>query len=281
MISKKLKPYQIVSFTFLILFAIYTIAPLYLLFVNSFKSKFEILSSPFSFPINGSLVYIISVFNKIHYLRALLVTFLVTLFSIILIIVVSSVAAWTLVRNRKRKSSKIIYLVFIAAMLIPFQAVMYPLLDIFYKIYLQNIFGLVIMYGGFGLSMSMFLYYGFIKSIPHEVEEAALIDGASILQIFTKITFPQLIGTTTTVIILNAMWIWNDYLLPFLTLDSKSSLKTLTLELYYGKITTSQYGNPLEFIFPSVLLSIIPIIIVFFSLQKQFVEGASQGAVKG
>lgn len=281
MISKKLKPYQIVSFTFLILFAIYTIAPLYLLFVNSFKSKFEILSSPFSFPINGSLVYIISAFNKIHYLRALLVTFLVTLFSIILIIVVSSVAAWTLVRNRKRKSSKIIYLVFIAAMLIPFQAVMYPLLDIFYKIYLQNIFGLVIMYGGFGLSMSMFLYYGFIKSIPHEVEEAALIDGASILQIFTKITFPQLIGTTTTVIILNAMWIWNDYLLPFLTLDSKSSLKTLTLELYYGKITTSQYGNPLEFIFPSVLLSIIPIIIVFFSLQKQFVEGASQGAVKG
>ena len=157
--------------------------------------------------------------------------------------------------------------------------VYYPLINLFDAMSLKNLIGLILMYGGFGLSLSIFLYHGFIKSVPRSVEEAAVIDGASIPQMFFTIVFPLLKTTTVTVVILNAMWIWNDYLLPYLVIGDNTN-KTLTLELYFAKMVSGAYGNPYQLIFPAVLVSIIPIIIVFLFLQKYFVKGVSDGAVK-
>lgn len=145
---------------------------------------------------------------------------------------------------------------------------------------LKNVQGLILMYGGFGLSMSVFLYHGFIKSVPASLEEAAVLDGANLFQMFFKVVFPLLKGTTVTVIVLNGMWIWNDYLLPFLVIGNKTGSKTLTLELYFAKLTSGQYGNPWELIFPAVFVTIIPIIILYIFLQKYIVAGVSEGAVK-
>lgn len=278
--KSNIKVAPILRVILLAVFAIYTLSPLYLLVINSFKSNNDIVVNPFSFPKTLDWQYLANSFEKMHYFRAIGVTLLITVVSIFIIILLSSFSAWMLVRNSKRKQSKVIYLLFIAAMLIPFQSVMYPLINLFDSFGLKNIPGLIIMYAGFGLSLSVFLYYGFIQSVPREIEEAALIDGANVFQIFRHVTFPQLRGTTATVIILNSMWIWNDYLLPFLVIG-RGDYKTLTLEVYFAKLTSGQYGNPYSFIFSSVLLSIIPIVIVFFALQKEFVAGVGAGAVKG
>jgi raffinose/stachyose/melibiose transport system permease protein len=135
------------------------------------------------------------------------------------------------------------------------------------------------MYGGFGLSMSVFLYHGFVKGVPRGVEEAATIDGCNIFQMYGHVVMPLLKSITVTVVVLNSMWIWNDYLLPFLVIGN-SNTKTLVLELYFARITAGQYGNPWQLIFPSVLISIIPIVIVYLFLQKFIVKGISDGAIK-
>ncbi len=269
---------NIITYIVLTLLAIYTLAPLAFLFINSFKSHPEIVSTPIALPSTWDFSYIIEATKAIHFFRALGITVLITVSSVGLIVLVSSLAAWIMVRN-KTKLSNIVLLMFTAAMLIPFQSVMYPLLNLFESMGLKNIVGLILMYGGFGLSMSVFLYHGFLKSVPTSIEEAAVIDGANILQLFFHVVFPLVKSTTATVVILNSMWIWNDYLLPFLVIGN-SEMKTLTLELYFAKMTSGQYGNPWELIFPAVFVSIIPIIIIFLYLQKYIVKGVSDGAVK-
>ena len=172
------------------------------------------------------------------------------------------------------------YLMFTAAMLVPFQVLMYPLVNILEQLNMKNLPGLIFMYGGFGVSMSIFLYHGFVKSIPTSLEEAALIDGANLFQMFFKVVFPLMKSTTVTVIVINAMWIWNDYLLPFLVIGNKQGVKTLTLELYFAKLQSGQYGNPWELIFPAVFVTIIPIIVLYIILQKYIISGVVDGAVK-
>ena len=273
------KAVQVIIHAILIIMAICTLAPLVFLFINSFKSNNEIVESPVAFPLEWTFKYIISAMSQINFGKAIIVTFLITLISVFLLVVVSSLSAWVMVRS-KSKLANVLYLGFTAAMLIPFQSVMYPLLDIFEKMGLKNVPGLIIMYGGFGLSMSVFLYHGFIKSVPQALEEAAIIDGANIFQMFFKVVFPLLKGTTVTVIVINSMWIWNDYLLPFLVIGNKDGARTLTLELYFAKLTSGQYGNPWELIFPAVFVTIIPIIILYIFLQKYIVAGVAEGAVK-
>lgn len=269
---------KIFRYIILGIFAVYTIFPLMFLFINSFKSQSEIDNSPLSLPSHWDFSHIENAFSQINFSKSILITAFVTIVSVALIVIVSSLAAWMLVRN-KSKISSFLLMVFISAMLIPFQSVMYPLIDMADKFNMKNLFGLIIMYGGFGLSLSVFMYHGFIKSIPKSIEEAAIIDGANIFQIFFHVVFPLLKSTTVTVVILNAMWIWNDYLLPFQVLGN-SEFKTLTLELYFAKMQTSQFGNPWELIFPAVLISIIPIIVVFLFLQKHIVKGVADGALK-
>ena len=268
-----------VRYLILTLFAVYTLMPLYFLLVNAFKSQSEIVRNPLALPQSWDFSYLQNAADKIHFLKSLGLTFVITAASIALIVVVSSLAAWMMVRN-KTKTSGLIFFLFVSAMLIPFQSIMYPLLSFMDTLGLKNTPGLIVMYGGFGLSMSVFLYHGFIKSVPQGIEEAAVIDGANILQVFFLVVFPLLKSTTVTVIILNGMWIWNDYLLPFLVIGNAEGFKTLTLELYFAKILSGQYGSPWELIFPAVLVSVLPIILVFLSLQKYFIKGISDGAVK-
>ncbi|GHV39940.1 sugar ABC transporter permease [Spirochaetia bacterium] len=266
------------TYALLIIAGIYTLAPLWFLVVNSFKSQADIINSPLGLPASFDTGYIKSAAEKIHFFKALGITFCITLVAVALIVIVSSMAAWIMVRN-KTKASNLILMLFVAAMLIPFQAIMYPLIQFFDKLGLKNSAGLILMYGGFGLSMSVFLYHGFVKGVPLGVEEAAFIDGCNVFQMFFLIVMPLLKSITVTVIVLNAMWIWNDYLLPFLVIGNSSS-KTLVLELYFARIQAGQFGNPWTTIFPSVLISIIPIVIVFLFLQKFIVKGISDGAIK-
>jgi len=268
-----------VLYVALTVFAVLTLAPVAFLFINSFKSQTEIVASPMSFPINWNFDYILTAAQEINFFRSLGITFIVTVVSVALIVLASSLAGWAIARAKTKTSSVMLYM-FTAAMLIPFQAVMYPLLSLFEGVGLKNILGLIIMYGGFGLSLSVFLYHGFVKSIPPSIEEAALIDGAGMIKTFFTVVFPLMKSTTATVIILNSMWIWNDYLLPFLVIGNAPA-RTLTLELYFAKMTSGQFGNPWELIFPAVFVSIVPIIIVFLLLQKHIVRGVSDGAVKG
>jgi raffinose/stachyose/melibiose transport system permease protein len=274
----KKRVFTIVVYILLALIAVYTLAPLWFLFVNSFKGQSEIVDDPMGLPSKFDLQYIFNAIEKINFFKALGITVLITVFAVALIVLVSSMAAWLMVRT-KSKMSSFLFMAFVAAMLIPFQAIMYPLIQFFNDIGLKNPGGLVIMYGGFGLSMSVFLYHGFVKGVPLGIEEAAFIDGCNIFQIFFLIVMPLLKSITVTVIILNAMWIWNDYLLPFLVLADSSS-KTLVLELYFARILAGQFGNPWQLIFPAVFVSIIPIVVVFLFLQKFIVKGISEGAIK-
>lgn len=262
----------------LIFLVAYTLFPLSILLMNSFKPHSAIIANPVSFPFPIDIGYIIMAVRAIKFPQSIAITILITVLSITLIVLSSALAAWVMVRC-KNIYTKLMFYAFTAAMLIPFQAVMFPLLSFFEKMGLKNIPGLIIMYGGFGLSLSVFLYHGFIKSVPASLEEAAVLDGANVMQVLFRVVLPLLKGTTSTVIILNAMWIWNDYLLPFMVIGN-GEYRTLTLELYFAKLTSGQYGNPWELIFPAVLVTIIPVIIIFLLLQKYIVRGVADGAVK-
>lgn len=277
--SIKKKISQSALYIVLGLIAIYTVFPIYFLFVNSFKSQKEIVASPMALPKQWNLQYLQSAAEQINLLPSVVNTLFITIISVALIVLISALTAWMMVRN-KTKGSNILFLVFTAAMLIPFQSVMYPLVSLMENLGLKNMGGLIIMYCGFGLSMTIFLYHGFFKGVPIALEEAAMIDGANIFQMFFQIVFPMVKPITVTAIITNAMWIWNDYLLPFLIIGNNDK-KTLTLSLYYAKSLSGQYGNPWELIFPAVLICAVPILVVFVFLQKNIIEGIAAGAVKG
>lgn len=277
LLKKRMKGFAI--YGVLTVIAVYTLFPIYFLFVNSFKSQKEIVASPMSLPQIWDMSYLKNAADQIHLLESVGNTLFITVVAVSLIVLTSSLTAWMMVRN-KTKASNALFLVFTAAMLIPFQSVMYPLVSLMEQLGLKNTFGLILMYGGFGLSMTVFMYHGFFKSVPLSLEEAAVIDGANIFQLFFHIVLPLVKPITATVVITNAMWIWNDYLLPFLIIGNNKS-KTLTLSLYYAKSLSGQYGNPWELIFPAVLICVIPILIMFIILQRNIIEGIAAGAVKG
>lgn len=262
----------------LFLLALYTLMPMLFLLLNSLKSQSEIVRNPLALPQQFTWRYIVNAFREIHFPRAIAYTAVITAVSLAFIVLFASLCGWAVTRYPSRRAT-VVYLVFVSAMLIPFQSVMYPLMNLMDSVGLKNVPGLIIMYTGFGLSLSVFLYSGFFKSVPRGVEEAALIDGANIFQMFFQIVFPLVKGITVTVLILNGMWIWNDYLLPYLTLGNSES-RTLVLELFYAKMTSGQFGNPWELIFPAVLISVLPMVIVFLCLQRYFVKGVSEGAIK-
>ncbi|MDR2495025.1 MAG: carbohydrate ABC transporter permease [Spirochaetaceae bacterium] len=268
----------ILRYGLLVALALITLAPLWLLLVNAFKPNGAIVDNPLAMPLSWDFQYIRTAVKQLDYFKSIGYTFVITLVAVSLIVIVSSMAAWILARN-KTKISNFVFMAFVASMLIPFQAIMYPLIQFFEGLGLKNMPGLLVMYGGFGLSMSTFLYHGFVKGVPLGVEEAAFIDGCHIFQMFFFIVMPLLKSITVTVIIINAMWIWNDYLLPFLVIGNSSD-KTLVLALYFARILAGQYGNPWQLIFPAVFVTIIPITVVFLFLQKYIVKGINAGAIK-
>jgi len=258
-----------------ILVALY-IVPLLFVLLNSFKETTEIIAKPLALPTHFSFTNYIIAFDKMNYLHGFFNSLVITTCSVLLIVIFSSSAAYLFVR-KKWKINKFMFLIMIAAMIIPFQGIMIPLVKIYGSLHmLNNKWSLIYMYLGFGTSLAVFMYHGFIKSIPLELEEAAMIDGATRFQTFTKIVFPLLKSQTMTIAILDILWIWNDFLLPNLILGTADT-RTLPLSTYYFYGThTVDYGLSMA----GLILSVIPVVIVYMFMQKHIIEGVMQGSIK-
>lgn len=274
---------EIITFILFLLF----LFPFMILLINSAKDSFTVTQYPMAWPENWSMIFTnmknIWTNPNISYPSSFMTSIFVTISSLIVINVFSSQAAWALVRDNS-KISKIIFLTFVAAMVIPFQIVMFPLLSWYRKIYevtgiklLRTHAGLIFSYLGFGLSLSIFMFHGFIKSIPYELEEAATIDGCRKDQVFFKIISPLLSPIHATVLILNGIWIWNDYLLPLLILGKGNRVQTIPLAVANF---AGAYVKQWDLILTAILMAIIPIIIFFLAAQKYIIRGMVAGSIK-
>lgn len=252
------------------------VIPFILVLINSFKTRVQIVKNPLKLPESYSLTNYFDAFTKMNYSHAFMNSLIVTVFSVIFIIIFSSMTAYILVR-KKWKFNKIIFFIFVVSMIIPFQGIMIPLVSIYGSIGMLNSkWSLIYMYIGFGVSLAVFMYHGFIKSIPVELEEAAMIDGCGIMQTFWKIVFPLLMPTTMTITILDVLWIWNDFLLPSLILIEPDK-RTLPLSTYYFYGTyTVNYGLAMA----GLILTIIPVILFYLFTQKHIINGVLQGSIK-
>ena len=268
------------SFSFLLLLSIVFLFPIYLVFINSFKSKFTIIGEPFSFPNGDTFVGLENYLNGAEssgIVGAFIRTLIITIGSVFAIVIFTSMTAWYLTRV-KSKLNKVIYYLFIFSMIVPFQMVMFTMTNVCAKLGLNSVFGIIPVYLGFGAGLSVFMFSGFIKGLPREIEEAAMIDGCSPLKSFFYVIFPILKPTAITVAILNAMWIWNDFLLPYLLLGSGNKTLSVAIQLtMQGAYGAIDWGGFMAML----VLSIIPIIIFYLLCQKYIIKGVIDGAVKG
>ncbi len=273
---------KIIWNTFTIVVCLLYLFPIYIIVVNSFKNRAELYENILAFPKSISFEFYKQAMSKMQFINSLKNSLIVTVGSIFIIVVLASMTAWMLVRTN-HVISKVIFNVFVATMLIPFQTLMMPLMqemgwirDTLHIPMVDTLGGLIYMNVGFGASMAVFLYHGFVKSIPVSLEEAATIDGCSRLGVFWKIVFPMLKPTTVTVMILDVIWIWNDYLLPSLVLSSKAN-RTIPLSTasFFGQFTI-QWNMAMA----GLTLTIIPVIIFYLCAQKYIIKGVAAGAVK-
>lgn len=249
--------------------------PFFLIVINSFKTKAEIFQSTLSLPGGLSFENYQEALEKLDFIRSLMNSLLITVGSLILVVFVSSMAAYALSRNTSRLSS-VLYFVVAIGLLIPFQGIMIPLISLFGRMNLLNRPGLMIMYLGLAVSMSIFLYYGALRGIPRSLDEAAIIDGANTFQIYWKVILPLLKPTTVTVIVLNTLWFWNDYLLPSLSIN-KAGMYTIPLRMFYF---FGEFNKQWHLALAALVIVVLPIILLFIALQKHVVKGISDGAVK-
>lgn len=271
--------------TLSIVLAILFLSPLYIVFTNSLKTPkgifLNVVSLPFGEYFNPSNY--VEAFDKLDFIRSFSNSLFITVTSTIVIIVFASMAAWMLVRT-KSKFSAFLFFLFAGAMLIPFQSVMLPLIRLMGLmgkavgrpgLFLSPL-GLIFMYLGFGSSLSIILYHGFIKNIPRELEEAATIDGCNKFQVFWHIIFPLLKPITVTVSILNVMWIWNDFLLPQLVINKKE-WHTIPLKMFYF---FGQFSKKWNLALAGLVIGMIPIIVFYLFAQKHIVKGVTDGSIK-
>ena len=267
-----------IKFIILLIISIVFVAPILLVLMNSFKGKLYVSNEPFAFPNAESFVGLKNYTNgieKIDFFSAFFVSLFITVCSVILIVLATAMCAWFITRV-KTWYTKLIYILFAFSMIVPCQMVMYPMSQVANTLHLDNMFGIVIIYLGFGAGLSVFMFAGFVKSVPLEIEEAAMIDGCGPMKTFFLIDFPILRPSAITVAILQAMWIWNDYLLPTLIL---SDVKTLPMAIQYLR---GGYGSiDMAAMMAMLVLAIIPIIIFYFACQKYIIKGVMAGAVKG
>lgn len=265
-----------VLFTLSVLFLV----PIIIVIINSFKSRIYISSQPLKLPNAETFVALENYINGVtssDFFSAFLRSLFITVVSVILIVLFASMAAWYIVRSNS-KITKGIYYMLVFSMIVPFQMVMYTMTYVANRANLDNLFGITFVYLGFGAGLSVFMLCGFIKSIPLEIEEAAMIDGASPIQAFFTVVFPMLKPTAITVAILNTMWIWNDYLLPYLVLGSDKKTIPVAIQLaMQGAYGSTDYGGFMAML----VLAIVPIIIFYIFCQKYIIKGVVAGAVKG
>ena len=253
------------------------LVPLYFVVVNSVKPFREIMIDASAMPREFTWENYTRAWAAIDYPTVFANTLFITVCSLFGLVVLGSMAAWRLAR-RPGKLSNALLILFISAMVIPFQAIMIPLVVFTSRLGLiDSRLGLVVMYFGFGVSFTLFLYHGFVKMIPIEVEEAAIVDGCRPMTLFWRIVFPLLKPMTVTVTILNGLWIWNDFLLPLLVLHDRS-IHTIQLGAYRF---FAQYTKQWDLAMATLTMSITPIIVFFLLMQRHIIEGIAQGAVKG
>jgi raffinose/stachyose/melibiose transport system permease protein len=261
----------------MIVLAILFFFPLYLTFINGFKTYNEVITSTTALPEVFQFVNFAVVWKQINFLGVFMNSVIVTVLSVVGILLISSMCAYQLVR-RPSVVSQIIFLAILSSLVIPFQTLMIPLVKVAKDLSLINtLHGIIIMYWGFGIPLALFLYHGFIKAVPKELEEAAYIDGSSTTGVFFRILLPLLKPITTTIAILHSLWIWNDFLLPLITLSSKKNQTIpLAASVYFG-----QYTNEWNLAMAALTLAIIPIILFFLFMQRYIIQGITAGALKG
>lgn len=266
-----------------VIFSIISLAwmfPIFLVLLNSFKKKAYISRKPFAIPKDKMFVGLDNYINgveKTGFFEAFGWSLFITVFSVAAIILCTSMCAWYICRVKNKITSTIYYLC-LFSMIVPFQMVMFTLSKIANMLHLNNPLGIIVVYLGFGAGLSVFMFTGFVKSIPLEIEEAAMIDGCTPIQTFFQVVMPILKPTCITVAILQTMWIWNDYLLPSLVLDLRK-YKTIPIAIQYLK---GGYGSvDMGAMMGVLVLAIIPIIVFYMACQKHIIEGVVAGAVKG
>lgn len=259
--------------------AVLFLLPMLIIVINSFKGKFYISDTPFNLPFGEMYAGITNYINgitKTGLPEAFGWSTFITVFSVFLIIVFTSMTAWFIIRVKNKFTSALYYL-FVFAMIVPFQMVMFTMVRVANVLYLDNPLGILLIYLGFGSGLSVFMFSGFLKSVPLEIEEAAMIDGCNPLQTYVRVVFPILKPTVVTVAILNAMWIWNDYLLPYLVIGS--DYKTIPIAIQYLR---GGYGSiDMGAMMAMLVLAIVPIVIFYLLCQKHIIKGVAAGAVKG
>ncbi len=287
MIKQKIKPQFLVLEIVAIVAVVAILYPFFLILINSAKDSFTITNDPMAMPqdwmlIKANIQKILDI-PSIRYGQSFVASVIITTASLFALVLFSSMGAWVLVRT-DNKVSQIIFLLFVAAMVIPFQVIMFPLLSWFKTVFdftgirlLRTYSGIILAYLGFGLSLSVFMYHGFIKGIPLELEEAATIDGCSQWQIFYSIITPLLTPIHATIMVLHGIWIWNDYLLPLLVLGQNNKIQTIPLAV---ASFAGAYVKQWDLILTAILLAIIPVIIFFLFAQRFIIRGIVAGSSK-
>lgn len=275
--SKKKKVQNGVVVILLSLAALYCLFPLMMALMNSFKTNGELLVNVVSLPKELHFENYARTIEKMKYVRSLGNTVLLAGLSVVMMILFSAMAGWRLCRTKTRLSS-FLFGLFVFSMLIPFSSIMIPLYKVVLTLHIKNsLVGLSFVYAGMGVSMAIFLYHGFVKGISYELEEAAEIDGAGKMKIFTTIIFPLLKPITATICITNVLWVWNDFLLPLIVIsDNKKYTLLLSTNTLFG-----QYSSDWTAILSALILAAVPVIIFYAVFQKQILKGIAEGAVKG
>ena len=263
----------------LLMLTLLFVLPIVIVLMNSFKGQFYITSEPFRLPNADTFVGLDNYINgirKIEFFEAFGYSLFITVASVLLIVLGTSMTAWYLVRAKSRFAS-FLYYIFVFSMIVPFQMVMFTMSKVANTLNLENPLGIVVLYLGFGAGLSVFMFGGFVRGIPRAVEEAAEIDGCTPLSMFFRIMFPLLKPITVTVAVLNAMWIWNDYLLPYLVIGSKYRTIPVAVQYLQGGYGSRDMGA----LMAMLILAIIPIIVFYAAAQKSIIKGVIAGAVKG
>ncbi|QJC53187.1 carbohydrate ABC transporter permease [Paenibacillus albicereus] len=259
-----------------VLVALIFLVPFYFLVSNSLKKYADILLDSAALPNPWTFDNFTRAWDIMNFPASFANSFLITLTSIIGLAIICSMCAYRMVRHPS-KYNNILFMVFVAAMVIPFQSIMIPLMKVTASFGLTNsIWGLWVCYMGFGSSLTIFLYHGFVKSIPLEIEESATVDGCTPYGVFWRIVFPLLKPMTATIIILNSLWIWNDFLLPNLILGEANRTIPLSTYSFFG-----QYTKQWDLALAGLVMGVLPILIFFLTLQRHIIEGITAGSVKG
>ena len=272
---------KVIIYIVLIALTCIFLGPILFVLMNSFKSKFELSNNPFALPMGDTFVGLenyVTGLQLSNFFSSILWSFVITIGSVAIIVMLCAMTAYYITRV-KRWWTSALYYIFVFFLVIPFQMVMFPTVQVSSILGLDNPVGMMVLYLGFGAGLSVFMFAGFVKSIPIDIEEAATIDGCNPVQTYFRVVLPMLKPTAITVAILNTMWVWNDFLLPNLVLGPGSEYRTIPIVVQF--LLGSNGNRDMGALMAMLVLAIIPIVIFYIFMQKYIIEGVAAGAVKG